>query len=293
MKLPAMNCPVCNQCTFTEWGATGTYAVHRCTQCGLGITFPAPTFAESANVNQEKYQLRSRIQTYDSRKKYFSRRYRRQLRDIRAFKAGGTLLDVGCNIGAFLTEARAAGFQTAGVEMNRECAEYAQSQLGLDVFNGRLDQAGFADGAFDVVTLYDVLEHVPEPTRLLQEIRRILKPTGLLVVQSPNIDSVMANWTKTEWQWLCLPDHLFHFTPATLATLIGQSGFEVQAVRTWEPADVFWDNILQLDLRKRPVQRIARKAIQVSGLAVPLTALLQRIWWSRRKGALVESFAVK
>ena len=198
MKLPAMNCPVCNQCTFTEWGATGTYAVHRCTQCGLGITFPAPTFAESANVNQEKYQLRSRIQTYDSRKKYFSRRYRRQLRDIRAFKAGGTLLDVGCKIGAFLTEARAAGFQTAGVEMNRECAEYAQSQLGLDVFNGRLDQAGFADGAFDVVTLYDVLEHVPELQLLLREIRRILKPTGLLVVQSPNIDSVMANWTKTE-----------------------------------------------------------------------------------------------
>ena len=288
-----MNCPVCNQGSFTEWGTTGVYAVLRCTHCGMGITFPAPTFAESANVNQEKYQLRSRIQTYDSRKEYFSKRYRRQLRGIHAFKAGGTLLDVGCNIGAFLTEARAAGFQTAGVEMNRECAEYAQSQLGLDVFNGRLDQAGFADGAFDVVTLYDVLEHVPEPTRLLQEIRRILKPTGLLVVQSPNIDSLMANWTKTEWQWLCLPDHLFHFTPATLATLIGQSGFEVQAVRTWEPTDVFWDNILQLDLRKRPVQRIARKAIQVSGLALPCISLLQWIWRVRWRGALIEAYAVK
>ena len=259
----------------------------------MGITYPAPTHAESASVNQEKYQLQKCIHTYASRKQYFQKRYQRQLRDIRAFKAGGGLLDIGCNIGAFLTEARVAGFKTAGVEMNRECAEYAQSQLGLDVFNGRLDQAGFADGAFDVVTLYDVLEHVPEPTRLLQEIRRILKPTGLLVVQSPNIDSVMANWTKTEWQWLCLPDHLWHFTPKTLAAFIETAGFEVHRLRTWEPADVFWDNLVQLDLRQRQIPRIARKMAQTTGLGFPLIALTQKIWWRVQLGAAIEVFATK
>ncbi len=205
----------------------------------------------------------------------------------------GGLLDIGCNIGAFLTEARVAGFKTAGVEMNRECAEYAKSQLGLDVFNGRLDQAKFADGSFDVVTLYDLLEHVPEPKLLLRVIRRILKPTGLLVVQSPNIASLMARWTKTEWQWLCLPDHLWHFTPKTLAAFIETAGFEVHRLRTWEPADVFWDNLVQLDLRQRQIPRIARKMAQTTGLGFPLIALTQKIWWRVQLGAAIEVFATK
>ena len=112
------------------------------------------------------------------------------------------------------------GFKTYGVELSSETASYARNQQNLDVYCGTLDQAHYADGQFDVVTLWDVLEHIPEPHTMLAEIHRILSSSGLLVIQSPNMDSLMADIGKENWNWWLVPDHIYHFTPATLRDLI-------------------------------------------------------------------------
>lgn len=287
-----MKCPVCSGGVFSEWGRVNGFVIQQCTSCGLGITTPFPGPEERGAVNRETYTLDERIKTYTSRRACFEERYRRQLRDIASFRQSGELLDIGCNIGMFLYEARSAGFDVAGVELNQECAGYARAHYSLDVRSEYLEHAGFAADSFDVVTMFDVLEHVPDLHAILEEVLRVLKPGGLLVVQSPNLDSVMADMTRPDWSWLSPPDHLYHFTPGSLMTLLVQSGYKVPLLKTWEPADDFCIDVMHAKLGSSFPSRIARKLLRVSGLAALAVSGIQKSWWRRQRGALVEAYAV-
>ncbi len=286
-----MICPVCHNEGFSAWGAVGRFTIQQCCGCGLGVTTPFPGREEQETANRQLYSLEQRIAAYQARHGFFVARYRRQLRAIRSFKQTGRLLDIGCNIGIFLNEARRSGFDVAGVELNSDCAGYARSSLGLDVRSEYLEEAGFSGSSFDVVTMYDVLEHVPDLYGILAEVRRILKPDGLLVVQSPNIDSVMADATGSAWSWLSPPDHLYHFTPASLTTLIGYTGFTVAETATWEPADDFCNDLLRVRFGDSRPGRVIRKLIRVSGMFRALVSLAQPVWWRQQRGALVELYA--
>jgi SAM-dependent methyltransferase len=257
------------------------------------MTTPFPEPGVLLDVNRETYPVAGRVDAYRSRQEYFSRRYRRQLVDIGAFVKGGRLLDIGCNIGKFLSEAARAGYDVTGVELNGECADYARATFGFDVRSDYLENIGFPDATFDVVTMYDVLEHVPDMAAILTEIRRILRPGGLLVVQSPNLDSLMAELTGSSWSWLSPPDHLYHFTPPSLAALLRRAGFAVRTVKTWEPADDFCNDLFQAKLGSSVAARAVRKLVRLSRVAELSVAALQPLWWRRSRGALVEAYGVK
>ncbi|MFH1199925.1 MAG: class I SAM-dependent methyltransferase, partial [Candidatus Micrarchaeota archaeon] len=104
----------------------------------------------------------------------------------------GRILDVGCAAGFFLKAAKESGWEECGVEPSKWLADYGNKKLGLDIKAGTLAQAKFPAGHFDVVTLWDVLEHVPDPAAELDEVRRVLAPGGLLVVNYPNFGSKLA-----------------------------------------------------------------------------------------------------
>ena len=288
-----MICPVCGNTSFSTWGRVKNYAIEQCGGCGLGITSPFPEIDEQVTVNKSNYLLEQRINTYLSRYSNFKKRYQRQLGDIQNFSPGGKLLDIGCNIGLFLCEARASGFGVTGVELNRECAAYARTHFKLNIHSNYLSNSTFEADSFDVVTMYDVLEHIPDLHRILAQIRRILKPGGLLVVQSPNIGSLMAGLAKSTWSWLSPPDHLYHFTPGSLCILLENAGYNILKVKTWEPASDFCSDLLQAFLGNSLLARIARKLLRLSGLALAAVLLLQKSWWCKQKGALVEVYAVK
>lgn len=288
-----MICPVCDNSSHVSWGEANGYGIEQCTGCGLGITSPFPDPGVLLEVNRETYPVEKRIHAYRARQEYFASRYRRQLRDIGSFKNGGRLLDVGCNIGMFLTEAARFGYAVTGVELNRECADYARTSFGLEIYSDYLGKIAFPSGSFDVVTMYDVLEHIPDMVSMLAEVKRILKPGGMLVVQSPNLDSLMADLTGSSWSWLSPPDHLYHFTPEALSTLLARSGFLIQAVKTWEPADTFCNDVLEARFGSSLAARVARKLIRVSRVAELLVYVLQPFWWKMNRGALVEAYVIK
>jgi SAM-dependent methyltransferase len=151
---------------------------------------------------------------------------RRELRRVqRLARAGSKLLDVGCGTGDFLDIARRAGFQVTGVEFAGPAAEYARDQRGLEVRLGTLGEADLPSGSFDVVTLWHVLEHVPDPVTTLREAHRLLTPGGLLVVQVPNFGSLQAQTFKNRWYGLDVPRHLHHFTPGSLGEALRRGGF--------------------------------------------------------------------
>jgi len=152
----------------------------------------------------------------------------RRWRAITAHTKGGRLLDVGCATGIFLAEMRHHGeWELHGVETSREAATYARTRFGLDIFTGELEEAGYPDCYFDVITLWDVLEHLPDPRSALLEMRRIIRPDGTLFLQIPNPDGLEAKVFGKLWVGLDVPRHLYIFSQETLSALLKQVGFEL------------------------------------------------------------------
>lgn len=144
------------------------------------------------------------------------------------------LLDVGCSSGAFLHAAVKPGFRAEGVEPAPKAAATAQA-AGLKVHQGLLQEAGYADGQFDAITLFEVIEHLQHPQDLLKECRRILRPGGILLVGTGNAGSWSMAAMGARWEYLHIARHGGHvsfFNPGSMALLAQRSGFSVAAVRT-------------------------------------------------------------
>jgi 2-polyprenyl-3-methyl-5-hydroxy-6-metoxy-1,4-benzoquinol methylase len=143
-----------------------------------------------------------------------------------AVRPDGDLLDIGCSIGRLGKMARDRGFRVVGLELGARAAEHARAVFGLDVHGVTLEAAAFPDGRFDVVTLIETLEHIPDPAAMLREIRRILRPGGLLVIGVPNATSlgvmVLGPLARTFNR-----NHLHYFSEHTLGRLLEREGFGV------------------------------------------------------------------
>jgi 2-polyprenyl-3-methyl-5-hydroxy-6-metoxy-1,4-benzoquinol methylase len=148
-------------------------------------------------------------------------------RFITRAKSGGSLLDVGCATGIFLRSMGSLpGWEVQGVEISPHAAAIARQQ-GLRVFTGTLEEAHFPAASFDAVTLWDVFEHLHDPASSLTEIRRVLKPDGLLVLRVPNVGSWDARIFGRYWAGYDSPRHLYVFDRRTLAEMLARSGFEI------------------------------------------------------------------
>jgi len=222
--------------------------VLKCEACGL--VFGRPDRAVNA---RELYDIRY----FRDRESYFSpipaddapcasgggaaAGFREGLRLIGSYRAPGRLLDVGCATGAFLSMARAEGWDVAGVDVSEYASSLARSRLGGSVYTGELADAGFPDSHFDVVTLWDVVEHLEHPGEVLSEARRILAADGILFLDTPNEEALIRRVAFMLHRMLCgrvaYPAsklyhmfHLYYFSEKTLLRLLGESGFEVVRV---------------------------------------------------------------
>jgi SAM-dependent methyltransferase len=151
-----------------------------------------------------------------------------RLNDIKRFVTEGNLLEIGCSTGEMLAAA-GSSFAVAGVEADERNSLIARAR-GLSCFSGTLSDARFPDHHFDVVALYHVIEHFHSPRAELSEIRRVLKPGGLLVVETPNIETIWFHLLGARWRQF-IPDHIFFFTPHTITQLCRDSGFEIRELR--------------------------------------------------------------
>jgi len=169
------------------------------------------------------------LQTHADRLRNFpAKKYAQELKYMETYRKSGRLLDVGCGDGKFLLAASGRAWNVSGVEIAPEQAALCRERFGLDVRCGTLDEAGFESGAFDVVRLNQVIEHVAEPLNLLREIGRALRPGGLLSLSTINIKSFSYFFQRERWVHLGGPsnEHIVFFSRQTLDRALTATGFK-------------------------------------------------------------------
>ncbi len=224
-------CNLCGGARHTLYQtAEPPFRVLKCNTCGLVFVHPQPENVQTA-YEDEYYRPWLESQT-QPRLKMWSRR----LRDVEnAQHARGRILDVGCGIPHFLSLARGNGWDISGTEISKFACRYAAEEMSIEVFHGPLENARFADNSFDVVTIWHVLEHVPDPIATFREIHRILRPSGLLVAAVPNLDNhfmrvayrLIKGHPEQLFSTADREIHLYHFSPETLRKLTETAGFSV------------------------------------------------------------------
>jgi len=142
-------------------------------------------------------------------------------------RTGGSLLDVGCGVGAFVRAASLAGFQAQGIELSAQAVEFGRRAWGITVRHGDVLEERYPAGSFDVVTLWQVLEHLAQPIATLQRIHQLLRDGGLLILAVPNFASIQSRVFRSRWYHLEVPRHLFHYTPTSLRSIVHAQGFRV------------------------------------------------------------------
>ena len=211
----------------------------RCAACGLVYVDRRVHEDDLGQVYGEAYFRSSDSQElgyddYVGERANLGRTFGRRVRGIeRALgRSGGRLLDIGCATGFFLDVARSRGFDVQGLEVSAYAARLAREELGLDVHLGPLRGFPTPELPFDVVTLWDVIEHSLEPLQDLRRVAGLLRPGGLLVLATPDVESWPARLYGRRWIGIKEHEHFFYFSRRTITRCLEETGFRVERFGT-------------------------------------------------------------
>lgn len=204
----------CEGCGFSFREDRGEEAVHAIYEGGAYTEIRRTEYSDPRTLEERRRQARVRLD--------FVARHARE----------GRLLDVGAAGGAFVEQAIARGFAAEGVEPTPEFAAFARDSLGVPVRATTVEQAGLEDGSLDVVTMWHVLEHVPDPVEVLTLLRDALAPGGTIAIEVPNAGGHLALSQGRDWPSLEPDVHVNQFAPVSLRTALERAGLEVVEVGT-------------------------------------------------------------
>lgn len=231
-------CPLCGSFDTKEelwaedphYGISGRHRLLKCNQCLLLFLYPVYSDEElKALYPADYYAYHPEVQI--GHLKSFVKKilgYWQGTKDP-DFKAPGKFLDVGCGAGAFLKTMRDRGWLVQGVEVNERAVQRARDH-GLDVFCGSLEEAMLPPESFDYIRASHSFEHMTRPHETLEEMHRLLKPDGKLLIAVPNYDSFPARAFKESWYHLCPPVHAFQYSVSNLTDLLAMHNLTVTRV---------------------------------------------------------------
>jgi 2-polyprenyl-3-methyl-5-hydroxy-6-metoxy-1,4-benzoquinol methylase len=222
-----IHCPVCNSSNIRRYFKDEQY-LRKCGNCSLVFTYPTPeSLFESYDENYYKLWLGKQFR---QRRKLWKKR----LRAVKRFCKSGKLLDIGTGDGLFLKTAKVGNFEVYGTEISPDAVKIAKKVYDLNIFSGEIEDSGFKENFFDVITIWHVIEHVKNPYGMLKKAYNLLKPGGIIFVATPNLDKYVSRAIYRLKNNRPFPfyskrgeQHIFHFTAQTLGNLMETAGFRI------------------------------------------------------------------
>ncbi len=222
-------CPFCGEAKHHPLFAEGQFQMVRCALCRFIYLNPRPT-KEALLCFYQDY-LPKDDASVSAWQSMMESVFQRAGTLIEQYKKRGKLVDVGAGFGFFLSEMKKRGWDVSGVEISQKAIDYAKDVLGIPLQLGPLEEVGFPEGHFDVVSGFYVIEHLPQPIEFLKECFRILKPDGMLLLRYPHTTPI-KNFLKflgIQNRLYDLPAHLSDFSPGMIQRCLEKVGF-----KTWK-----------------------------------------------------------
>ncbi|MCF6131429.1 class I SAM-dependent methyltransferase [Flavobacterium wongokense] len=206
------------------------FELHHNPEYDLLITFPKPSLEKLPSY----YESDDYISHTDGKRSLFERMYhfiknialKNKVKLINANSTKGKLLDIGAGTGDFLVAANNDGWQTTGIEPSSKAKSIAINK-GVNFADNLSD---LEDHSFDVITMWHVLEHVPNLDEYISELKRLLKPTGTIFIAVPNFKSFDANYYGRFWAAYDVPRHIWHFSKTTIQKLFSEKDMKLAEV---------------------------------------------------------------
>jgi SAM-dependent methyltransferase len=226
--------------------AEACFGLVRCDACGLVYLSPRPSPEEIGQFYPQEFYGELSVEASSSRSRWVAlynrlfptadaRRLDSMSTLVRRHWPGppGRLLDVGAGDGNFLGHMTRAGWQAEGTELSADSARLAARRAGPSrIHVGALEDLELEEAAYDLVTLWDVLEHLYRPLEALRKARTLLRPGGVLLVSVPNFHALESQLMGRRWPHLDVPRHLHHFTPPVLDQMLASAGFQDRRTTT-------------------------------------------------------------
>jgi SAM-dependent methyltransferase len=239
-------CQICGSTEAVPIVRKFEHTIARCQRCGLIYANPRmPAESILARYSQDyfsnEYLPAQGVQDGQYDLDYFDRRYRPWLALVERQVGGiGAMLEIGAGAGFYLKAAQRAGWRVTGIELSEAAVAFAHDQLGLDVLRMPAEQLDLPDQAFDVVVMLEVIEHLFEPRRVLENARGLLRPAGTLVISTPNFNAFSRLALGSSWAVLSPGEHLYYFTENSLRVILEATGYDsVRFYRQFDGWGVF------------------------------------------------------
>jgi 2-polyprenyl-3-methyl-5-hydroxy-6-metoxy-1,4-benzoquinol methylase len=259
LPVRALICPICNTQDWEYAQKVRGASISNCVHCGLlGTT----NFLTGVNTTEGLYETSQ--EEYADYRQYFAPRrlamYERVIPSLERFRKTGRLLEIGCSYGYFLETARRARWEAEGVEISGYACQVARSK-GFQIYQEELRSLSPRLKSYDVIAMWDVIEHLTDPSGIVECCAGLLSPGGALVVRTPNAHALATGkgLARLAYTHLVYPantrQHVFHFTPESLTQLLRHKGFrecEIDEYGGWE------ERIIS---QRNPLVRIGRQVI--------------------------------
>ncbi len=209
-------CPICGSSNYKNWLSKHGNKLVICNECTSGFATRQPKNFNDAYNTAEHFL--SSIEGYDNNREYRIKRFgMERVRLAQKYKRSGRLLDIGCGTGWFLESAKDV-FEVCGFEPTVNLAQFTSNKLGIHIASQLED---FELASFDVITAFDVIEHVPNPNLLLQSAYNLLKENGIFMIFTPNKDSAAFLYMKEKSNLVTPPLHLHYLNAKSFVHLAG------------------------------------------------------------------------
>lgn len=235
MKKAVLNCNFCKS-TYQSVLYKNNPHLAVCNNCGLVFTNLQMTIKGMIHFYNEDYFISTNpmakgYENYFNDKENIIKTFERRLNIIHRYcKNHGKLLDVGCAAGFFLNVASHRGWDNYGIDISRICSRYARENFNIKVENNLFVNANFPDAYFDLITMWDYLEHSITPCDDIIKAAKLLKSEGLLVIATPDISSLPARIFKANWIGIKLEEHFYYFSKSVLLKFLAEKGFKILRV---------------------------------------------------------------